>query len=142
VTDASGNVSTTYTLPAKVKTITITCTATSYVSAVFTEIAVVGPATNIKDYSGNKQTAPVDTLLAEPLVALVTDTHANPIQGAVVTFSDGGKGGSFSNGTATTNASGYASTSYTTPNQAGIVEITATTGNLKPANFMATVTAQ
>ena len=142
VTNGFGNVTTTYTLPAKVKIITITCTATGYIPAVLTETAVVGPATNIKDYSGNKQTAPVDTLLAEPLVALVTDAHANPIQGAVVTFSDGGKGGSFSNGTATTNASGYASTSYTTSSQAGVVEITATTGSLKPANFTATVTAQ
>ncbi len=142
VTNSSGDFSTSYTLPTKVKAITITCTATGYISAVFAETAVVGPATNIKDYSGNKQTAPVDTLLAAPLVALVTDAHGNPIQGATVTFSDGGKGGIFSNGTTATNASGYASTSYTTPNQPGIVEITATTGSLKPANFMATVTAQ
>jgi hypothetical protein len=125
-----------------VKVITITCTATGYSSAVFTETAVVGPATEIKDYSGNKQTAPVDTQLGAPLVALVVDAHSNPIQGATVTFSDGGKGGSFSNSTVTTNASGYASTSYTTPAQAEVVHITATTGSLKPANFTATVTAQ
>jgi hypothetical protein len=125
-----------------VKSITITCTATGYVSAVFTETAVAGPAPNIKDYSGNKQTAPVDTPLAEPLVALVVDAHSNPIQGVVVTFSDGGKGGSFSSGTVTTDASGYASTSYTTPNQAGVVQITATTGSLTPAHFAVTITAQ
>jgi hypothetical protein len=141
-TNSSGNFSTSYTLPTKVKIITITCTATGYVSAVFTETAVVGPATNIKDYSGNKQTAPVNTLLAEPLVALVTDAHANPIQGAVVTFSDGGKGGSFSSATAATNASGFASTSYTTPGTAGVVQIKATTGSLNAASFSETVTAQ
>jgi hypothetical protein len=142
VTNASGDFSTSYTLPTKVKVITITCTATGYSSAVFTETAVVGPATEIKDYSGNKQTAPVDTQLGAPLVALVVDAHGNPIQGATVTFSDGGKGGSFSNSTVTTNASGYASTSYTTAAQAEVVHITATTGSLKPANFTATVTAQ
>jgi hypothetical protein len=142
VTNASGDVSATYTLPTKVKSITITCTATGYVSAAFAETAVAGSATEIKDYSGNKQTAPVETQLGAPLVALVVDSHGNPIQGATVTFSDGGKGGNFSSGSVTTNASGYASTSYTTPDQSGVVHVTATTGSLKPANFTITVSAE
>jgi hypothetical protein len=141
-TNSSGEFSTNYTFGVKARTVTITCTATGYVSAVFTETAVAGAPTIIKDYSGNKQTAPVDTPLSEPLVALVVDAHANPVQGAVVTFSDGGKGGSFSATTVTTNVSGYASASYTTPNQAGVVKVTATTGSLKPASFSVTVTAQ
>jgi hypothetical protein len=141
VTNASGDFSTTYTLPTKVKVITITCTATGYSSAAFTETAVVGPATEIKDYSGNKQTAPEETQLGAPLVALVVDAHGNPIQAATVTFSDGGKGGSFSSSPVTTDAFGYASTYYTTPDQVGVVHITATTGSLTPANFTATVTA-
>jgi hypothetical protein len=141
VTDSSGNVSTTYTFGVKARTVTITCTATSYVSAVFTETAVPGPASIIKQVSGSKQSAPVDTQLAAPLVAVVVDAHSNPIQGAVVTFSDGGKGGIFSVNIATTNVSGQAQTSYTTPGTAGVVKVTATTGSLKPASFTVTVTA-
>jgi hypothetical protein len=96
----------------------------------------------IKQFSGNQQTAPVNTPLPEPLVVTVTDAHANPIQGAIVIFSDGGKGGSFSGNTAATDASGHAQTSYTTPNAAGPVKVTVTTGGLKPATFAVTVTAQ
>jgi hypothetical protein len=74
-------------------------------------------------------------------VAVVQDAHANPIQGAVVTFSDGGKGGSFTSSTVNTDAYGHATTYYTNPSKAGIVKITATTGTLKAASFTVTVTA-
>ena len=141
VTDSSGNVSTTYTLPTRTKTITITCTATGYISAMFTENALTGPATIIKQFSGNLQSAPANTQLAASLVVTVVDAHSNPIPGAVVAFSDGGKGGTFSSGTATTDASGHAGTSYTTPDLAGVVRVTAATGILKPAAFTVTVTA-
>jgi hypothetical protein len=142
VTDASGNFTTNYTLPVKAKTITITCIATGYNSAVLTETAIAGPATVIKQSSGNKQTAPINTALPQPLVALVEDAHFNPIQGAAVTFSDGGKGGRFGSATAITDSTGHAQTSYTTPGTAGVVKITASTGSLKPASFTVTVTAQ
>jgi hypothetical protein len=142
VTDASGNVSTTYTLPVKATTVTISCSATGYISALFAETSVAGAANVIKQYSGNKQTAPVKTPLPRPLVVSVIDVHFNPIEGAIVTFADGGKGGTFSSPTATTDASGHAQTSYTTAGTAGVVKITAVTGSLKPATFTETVTAQ
>jgi protocatechuate 3,4-dioxygenase beta subunit len=141
VTNSSGSFSTSFTLGVKALTATITCTATGYTSAVFTETGVPGPATVIKQFSGNAQSAPVSTQLPAPLVALVEDAHANPISGAVVTFSDGGKGGSFSSSTVNTDASGHATTSYTNPSKAGTVKITATTGSLKAASFTVTVTA-
>jgi hypothetical protein len=142
VTDANGNVSTAYTLPVKATNVTITCSATGYISAVFAETSVAGAANVIKQYSGNKQTSPVKTPLPQPLVVSVIDVHFNPIKGAVVTFADGGKGGTFSSPTATTDALGHAQTSYTTPGIAGVVKITATTGTLKAATFTETVTAQ
>ncbi len=141
VSDSSGNVSMTYTLPVKAKTVTITCTANGYVSGVFAETAVAGPPATFREFSGTKQTAPVNTALPAPLVVLVTDIHFNPVQGSVVTFSDGGKGGSFSSTTVTTDASGHASTSYTTPSAPGIVKITANTGTFKAVTFSETVTA-
>lgn len=97
--------------------VTITCSATGYISAVFAETSVAGAANVIKQYSGNKQTSPVKTPLPQPLVVSVVDVHFNPIKGAVVTFADGGKGGTFSSPTATT-------------------------GTLKAATFTETVTAQ
>jgi hypothetical protein len=142
VTDSSGNFSTNYTLSAKVKIEPITCTALGYATASFSETSVPGPAHVIKQSSGNKQSAPVNTPLPAPIVALVIDVHFNPIQGAVVTFTDNGKGGTFSSTTVATNASGLASTSYTTPSKAGSVKITAATGSIAPTNFMETVTAQ
>jgi hypothetical protein len=141
VTNSVGIFSTNYTLPAKAKTITITCTATAYISSVFTETSAIGPATVIKQVSGNQQSAPVNTQLPNPLVVVVVDAHSNPIQGALVTFSDAGKGGTFSSPSATTDALGHATTSYTTPGAASIVRISATTGSLKPASFTETVTA-
>ncbi len=140
-TDSSGNFSTNYTLGVKARTVTITCTATGYGSAVFTETAVPGPPYAVKKVSGNLQTGPVNTQLPQALVASVVDAHSNPIPGGVVTFSDGGKGGSFSSSTVTTDASGQAATFYTTSSHAGTVKITATTGSLVPATFTVTVMA-
>jgi len=141
VTDSFGNFTTTYTLPVKAKTVTITCKATGYASSIFTETAVAGAAHAIRVFSGNLQTAPVNTMLAAPLVVKVVDSHFNPVPGAVVTFSDGGKGGTFTTTTTTTDVSGLAQTSYTTPGAPGTVRITAGTGSLKPCGFKITVTA-
>jgi hypothetical protein len=142
VTDSSGKFSTGYTLPVKARSITVTCTATGEVSAVFTETSVAGPPAAVNQYSGNKQSAPVNTQLPQPLVAIVVDAHFNPVQGANVTFSDGGKGGKFGTPTVKTDALGHASSTYTTPGTAGPVKVTATEGSLKPATFSVTVTAQ
>jgi hypothetical protein len=139
--DSSGQVTMNYTLPAKIKNLTITCSAPGYVSALFAESAVAGPPHVIKIFSGSKQTAPVDTALPLPLEVTVVDAYANPLSGIAVTFSDGGKGGSFSSASATTDVSGHASTTYTTPNLAGIVHVTAATTGLKSASFTVTVTA-
>jgi len=141
VTDSSGNFSTSFTLGVKALTATITCAATGYTSAVFTEVSVAGAPYVIKQFSGNAQSAPIDTQLPAPLVAVVQDAHANPVSGVTVTFSDGASGGSFTNSTVTTDVYGHATTFFTSPSKAGTVKITATTGTLKPASFSVTVTA-
>lgn len=141
-TDNSGNFSTTYTLPLKVKTVTITCSALGYVPAEFTEMALVGSPVSFREVSGTKQTAPVSTPLPAPLVILIKDAHFNPVPGVSVMFSDGGAGGSFSSPTADTNSSGNASVSYTTPPaKTGVIKITATTPGLPNVTFSETVTA-
>jgi hypothetical protein len=142
VSPTAGLVTTTYTLPVKIKNLTITCSAPGFTSATFAESAVAGPPQVIKIFTGSKQSAPVKTQLPLPLVVTVVDAHANPLAGVAATWSDGGKGGSFSAVSTTTDVSGHASTMYSTPSVAGIVHVSATTGSLKPALFAVTVTAQ
>jgi hypothetical protein len=74
-------------------------------------------------------------------VVTVLDAFANPLAGVAVTFTDGGKGGSFSAASATTDASGHASTLYTTGGVAGMVHVSATVTGLRSAMFAVTVTA-
>jgi hypothetical protein len=69
---------------------------------------------------GNNQTGQLGTALARPLQVTAVDAYAgNPIAGVTIHFSDGGKGGSFSNSDPVTDANGIASTIYTLPNKAG-----------------------
>ena len=141
VTDANGNFSTNYTLPNRSQVVTITCKAKGLASAFYTETAITGPAKTMQSWSGNKQTAPVNTPLPQPLVVKVIDAHNNPVAGVVITFTDGGIGGSFSNTTATTDSTGLAQTNYTTPPTPGSYKLTVTSGSLKPCRFQVTVTA-
>jgi hypothetical protein len=101
----------------------------------------VGPVTSIRVTSGTPQSAAIDTTFA-PLVVTVLDIYANPFNGAVVTFTAPATGasGTFVGGenTATTNASGVATSAMFRPN--GIVGgpyvVTATVAGLAtPADF-------
>jgi Big-like domain-containing protein len=139
---STGLVTGTYTLPTKVKNVTITCTAPGFASAVFPETSIAGPPHVIRIFSGSKQTGPVNTPLPIPLVATVVDSFSNPLPGVAVTFSDGGKGGSFSSASAVSDASGHVSTVYTTGSMAGIIHVSATVAGIKAAVFTVTVTAQ
>ena len=63
--------------------------------------------------SGNAQSGPVSTALAQPIVALVTDANGNAKAGVSITFAVTGGGGSVSLATGTTDAAGHASTAWT-----------------------------
>jgi hypothetical protein len=83
--------------------------------------------------AGSAQTGTVNTTLPVPLQINVANPYdGQPYAGATVTFSDGGKGGSFipSSGTGsaslTTDANGNASASYTLPKKAGTYTLTVT----------------
>ncbi len=141
VTDSQGQASTTYTLPKKAQTVTITCTSTGFATTSFSEIALAGPLTRETIISGNRQTGPVSTQLPAPLVAQVQDPYGFGIPGVTVTFSDGGAGGTFSAPSVITGSTGQASSSYTTPNNAGTVTITASTTGLTPVKFSETATS-
>ncbi|HTW31406.1 MAG TPA: Ig-like domain-containing protein, partial [Candidatus Sulfotelmatobacter sp.] len=138
ITASNGEATTSYTLPTKVKTITVTASDGS-VSATLTESSLVGPAADFTIVAGNDQVANPDKTLPKKLVVLLTDEYGNPISNATVNFTDNGAGGTFSSTNPVTTSFGEASVSYTTGSTAGAVTITATTGSLTPLEFSETV---
>ncbi len=135
-TDANGNASTTYTLPATAQTVTITASSSGYTSATFTETAAVCA---LSATDGNNQSGMVSTLLPTALTVLAS-CNSTPMSGVNVTFSDAGAGGSFGTPVATTNGSGIASTTYTLPAAVETVTITAASSGYASTTFSETST--
>jgi hypothetical protein len=140
-TNDSGIASTSYTLPKTAGTYTVTASSFGYVTATFTETAIVGSPATISITSGNNQSASVGSALPSPLTVTLKDAQGNELAGVSVSFSDGGAGGTFSPALATTNSSGVATTSYTTGTQAGTIDITASTAGVTSREFKETVLA-
>jgi PQQ-like domain len=138
-TNSSGTVTYTYELPSKPEPVTISCTSPGYLSTSFTETCTTGNPASMSITSGNNQTAPPSTPLAEPFVVKVVDSHGFGISGATVNFTDNGAGGAFSATSVTTNSVGTATTQYTTGPNAGKVTITASTTGVKSVNLHVTV---
>jgi Big-like domain-containing protein len=129
-TDSTGKASTVYTTSSKAQAIKITASTPGPAPTKISETATAGPAASVTAASGNNQTGSPATVLPQPLTVYVVDQYANPVPGASVSFSDGGAGGGFSASPVLTDATGHASTSYTTPPTAGTVTIVATVGTL------------
>src|SRR5205085_11921065 len=124
-TDSNGIATTNYTLSTRPGVFTIKAASIGYAGTTFTETAVRGGATDLAIASGNSQKGFVASQLPLPLKVKVKDEKNNGVSGVVVTFSDGGVGGTFSSPTATTDGSGFASTFYTTPTLAAPIDIPA-----------------
>ena len=73
------------------------------------------------------------------MIVSVTDQYGNGLSGLTVNFTDNGAGGTFSNASPVTGATGQVSVTYTTPSVTGTVTIDATYGTLSPAVFTETV---
>src|SRR4051794_1259425 len=86
VTDASGNASTTWTLgtTSGSQTAQATLTGASGSPVTFTASAVAGPATTLAEAGGNNQTGQINTALALPVQAKVTDEFGNGVAGVDV----------------------------------------------------------
>jgi hypothetical protein len=129
VTDSSGDVSTTYTVPQKAGTYTLTSTLTvsGTTSGSVTTSATATPAAaaKIAVSSGSKQTGAVGFNLPKPLIAQVTDAYKNAVPGVTVTFTSN-KGGVFNPSSTVTGANGMASTTLQLPSTPATVTVTAT----------------
>jgi len=141
VTNADGEVSTTYTLPDKIGTYSVTASANGYSSASFTETGTAGTPTTLGIMSGNKQTTTVGTPLPNPLVVKAHDAYNNGVAGVSVSFTDNGAGGSFSPNPATTNSAGEVSVTYTAGNMPGTVKIITSAPSLHAVSLSETVDA-
>jgi hypothetical protein len=113
-----------------------------------TGTVTVGPPASITTSSGTPQSATINTPFGVPLVALVSDSHGNPVSGVVVTFTapSSGPSATFASGvnTASTDVSGLATSPIVSANGTigGPYTVTATVmGVATPANFSLTNTA-
>ena len=102
-----------------------------------TSLVVYGLLPQLAPAAGNNQSSAVGTTIAVGVQAL--DPYSgNPYAGIGVTFTDGGKGGTFSNSILTTDANGNASTNYTLPKKSGTYTLTATSSGYRAAAFLET----
>lgn len=101
-----------------------------------TNLMVYGLLPRLAAVSGNAQTAAVTTMLPAPVVAQIADPYTGqPYPGVTVTFSDGGKGGTFGSSSGVTDATGSVATTYTFNKVARLVTITASTTGMSSASF-------
>jgi len=129
VTDSSGNVSTTYTVPQKTGTYSLTAAlminGTASGSIATSATATPAAAAKIFAFSGSKQTGSTGFNLPKPLVAQVQDAYKNGVPGVTVTFTSN-KGGVPNPSSAVTGATGLASTTLLLPSTPATVTVTAT----------------
>jgi adhesin/invasin len=131
VSDANGNVSTSYTLPKTAGTYTLTASATNAASLTFTETALPASASKVVVATGNKQTGQAGSILPTQLKVKVEDAYNNGVPGVSVTFVDNSHAGTLTPSTTVSNASGFALVSYQLPNTAGTYKLTASASGIK-----------
>jgi len=125
----------------------VVASATGATSANFSLTNKTGAAAKVAATSGSGQSAAINTAFAAPLVATVTDSGNNPVSGVVVMFTPpaSGAGGTFAGGvnTATTNASGAATSAVYTANgtAGGPYNVVASATGATSANFALTNTS-
>src|SRR5260370_10364299 len=108
-----------------------------------TEVVTYGLLPTLTVTGGNNQTGAAGNTLALPLTIQARDAYSRtPISGVAVTFSDSGKGGSFSNPNATTDSTGTAPTNYTLPPKVGVVTLSVTGSGYPPGAFAETAHAR
>jgi adhesin/invasin len=109
-----------------------------------TQLAIYGLLPLLSPVSGANQTGAAGTTLALPVTVQAVNPYTGAaISGVLITFSDGGKNGTFGTPTATTDSTGQASTTYTMPKTftKPTITITGTSPGYAPATFVETVTA-
>lgn len=139
VTDANGNASTSYTVPKKAGTYTLTISGTSsgatIGNATTTATATAGAATHMIVFSGSKQTGDEGSTLPAPLVAQAQDAYYNGVSGVTISFA-ANNDAIPSSPSVVSGAKGLAATNLQLPNTACKVSVTAGAAGLKNIVFI------
>jgi hypothetical protein len=135
VTNGSGVVTTSYTLPQKAGTYTLTASSTGFGDLTITATALAGTPVQMINGGGNQQYGLPGSVLPLPITAKVQDAYKNGVSGVTVTFDDGGKGGVLTPTSSVTDATGKARTTYRLPNVVGKVTVKASSSGLNTVNF-------
>jgi hypothetical protein len=106
-----------------------------------TQLIAYGLYPILSTSSGNSQSGTVGTTLPQPIQVQALNSLRAPVPGVVVSFSDSGAGGTFSNPTVTTDSTGTATTNYTLPTKAGMVFIKVSAPTFTTLNLSATALA-
>ncbi len=102
-------------------------------------LEVFGLLHNFSIVGGANQSALVGTTLPVPIQLQTSNPYSGAgISGVAVSFSDGGKGGTFNPPSAITDDSGFALTAYTLPQKSGTYTITATAQGFGNVTFTET----
>jgi hypothetical protein len=133
VTDSNGNASTTYTVPQKAGTYTLTASSPNFGNVTATATARAAAAVKIISYGGGKQTAAAGSVLPARLVVQARDTYNNGVPGVTVSFT--AKAGVLNPTSGVTDASGLARSSYQLPTTVGTWNVTASSTGLKNVIF-------
>jgi adhesin/invasin len=119
----------------------LTATVTGVPAFVFSATGTADMAATIAINAGDNQSAPAATDVPVPPSVLLTDAKGNPVPSTTVVFAVASGGGSVTNGTTQTDASGVATVgSWTLGNGLGANTLEASTGSLTPVTFTATAT--
>jgi len=138
LTDANGNASTTYTVPRKAGTYTLTVSGTSsglnFANGTTPATATAGAATHLIVFSGSKQTGDEGSTLPNPLAAQAQDAYGNGVSGITINFA-ANNGAVPSQSSAVSGANGQASITLQLPNAACTVTVTASSTGFKNVVF-------
>jgi hypothetical protein len=135
ITDSNGNVSTTYTLPKKAGTYTLTASGTGFSTATLSETATAGDAFKIIAYGGAKQTGAAGSILPKALVAQAQDLYKNGVSGITITFT-ANKGAIPNPASVVTDANGMARTMLQLPTTVGTITVTGSAMGSKNISYV------
>jgi hypothetical protein len=135
VTDSSGDVSTTYTVPKKAGTYNLTASGTGFGNATITATATTGSAIKVIAFGGAKQTGVAGSTLANPLVAQAQDVYKNGVAGITVTFT-ANKGAVPNPASVVTDANGMARTMLQLPTTVGTITVTGSATGFKNISYV------
>ena len=134
VTDSTGSASTTYTLPKKAGTYTLTISGTGFTAITATATGTPGAAVSIQADGGGKQTGAAGSTLPKQLGVIAQDAYKNGVAGVTINF--GVKSGAFTPASAVTDSTGVARSSLQLPRTASMVTATAGASGYKTQTFI------